>query len=316
MSQKPNISIDKTSEFLQEKFGGEVSQLTLLSGGEWSQAYFFVVENQKHVLRWCKSNDTFVKDAFVSHFNSPDLPIPKITLQGKAFDTFYAISTFASGNFIETLSATELASTLPALYELFDALRSADLSLTSGFGMWDAEGQGSHASWKSYLLDVSSDHESSITHGWREHLRAKSELQQIFNSLHEMLEKNVDACPESRELIHSDLLNYNVLVLNRTISGVIDWQCSLYGDSLYDIAWFLYYAPWYPQFGEIGLSEKILEHYKKSSTNTENISERLQCYYLHIGLGSIAYNAFKKDWVAAQEAADYTIEIVNSKLKK
>jgi hygromycin-B 4-O-kinase len=177
--------------------------------------------------------------------------------------------------------------------------------------MWDAEGQGSHASWKSYLLDVSSDHESSITHGWREQLRAKSELQQVFDELYEMLEKNVDACPEPRELIHSDLLNCNLLVLDHKMSGVIDWQCSLYGDSLYDIAWFLYYAPWYPQFAEIGLGDKLLEHYKKSSSNAENIIERLLCYYLHIGLGSITYNAFKKDWVAAQEAADYTMKMVN-----
>lgn len=309
MSQKPNITIDKTSELLQEEFGGEVSQLTLLSGGEWSQAYSFVLESQKYVLRWCKSNESFEKDEFASHFNSLELPIPKITLQGKAFDTFYAVSAFAPGNFIETLTATELTSTLPALYRLFDALRGADLSHTTGFGMWDAGGQGSHDSWKAYLLDVNNDHLDSITHGWREHLRAKSELQQGFDELYEMFKKDVDACPEIRELIHSDLLNCNLLVLNRKMSGVIDWQCSLYGDSLYDIAWFLYYAPWYPQFGEIGLGDKLLEHYKKSSPNSVKLSERLQCYFLHIGLGSIAYNAFKKDWTAAQAAADYTSKI-------
>jgi hygromycin-B 4-O-kinase len=316
MSQKPNITIDKTSELLQEKFGGEVLQLTLLSGGEWSRAYSFVLENQKYVLRWCKSTDSFEKDSFASRFNSLKLPIPKITLQGKAFDTYYAVSTFASGNFIESLSATELASTLPALYELFDALRSADLSQTSGYGLWDGEGKGSHKSWKAYLLDVNNDAENNLTHGWKQHLQTHPKLEEVFSWLYEILEKQVAACPEARELIHSDLLNFNLLVSDHHISGVIDWQCSMYGDSLYDIAWFLYYAPWYPQFGQIGMSEKILKHFVKSAWNTENIDERLQCYYLHIGLGSIAYNAFKQDWKAAQDAGEYTIEIVTSKSKK
>lgn len=306
MAQKPTMSASDTTSFLQQKFGHDISELSLLSGGEWSQAYSFIHQSQKYVLRWCKTRESFEKDAFASQFNSLKLPIPAISQQGKAFDMFYAISDFAPGNFIETLSATELELTLPALCDLFDALRDTDLSPTTGYGLWDASGQGSHASWKSYLLDVINDRESSITHGWSEHLRSQPKLGEMFNSLYEILEKHVNACPEARELIHSDLLNFNLLVLDHKISGVIDWQCSMYGDSLYDIAWFLYYAPWYPQFAEIGLSEKILTHYKLESNQTENIEDRLLCYYLHIGLGSIAYNAYKQDWKAAQDAVNYT----------
>lgn len=315
MAQKPTISASDTTSFLQQMFGQDISELSLLSGGEWSQAYSFLHERQKLVIRWCNSAETFEKDAFASRFNSSALPVPALSLQGKASDAFYAVSTFAPGNYIETLSATELESTLPALYALFDALRSANLSQTSGYGLWDARGQGSHATWKAYMLDVKNDHEESITHGWRQHLQSQPNLGEMFNSLYGILEKHVDVCPESRELIHSDLLNFNVLVLDHKISGVIDWQCSMYGDSLYDIAWFLYYAPWYPQFTSIGLEEKILTHFKQTATHTENIDKRLLCYYLHIGLGSIVYNAFKKDWKAAQEAANYTSELVKSSQK-
>lgn len=315
MSQKPNITIEQTSEFLMGKFGKDISQLTRLSGGEWSQAYSFLYSGQKYVLRWCKSSEAFEKDAFANQFNSLKLPIPAITLQGEAFVTFYAVSAFAKGNFIEALSATELELTLPALCGLFDTLRDTDLSPTTGYGLWNTQGKGSHDSWKGFLLDVTNDHTANITHGWRQHLQTQPMLGETFNSLYEILEKNVDACPEARELIHSDLLNFNLLVLDHKISGVIDWQCSMYGDSLYDIAWFLYYAPWYPQFAEIGLCEKILSHYKGAANQIDNIEERLCCYYLHIGLGSIAYNAFKKDWTAAQDAADYTRKMIHYRLK-
>lgn len=314
MSQKLNITIDKTSELLQEKFGGEVSQLTLLNGGEWSQAYSFVRDDQKYVLRWCKSSESFEKDAFAANFSSLELPIPTISHQGKKFGEFYAISVFVPGSFVETITPSQLELTLPALYKLFDALRLTDLSKTTGYGLWDAHGEGSHTSWKEFLLDVKNDHESSITHGWRKHLENQPEINEQFDQLFARLEKIIEACPQIRELIHSDLLNYNLLVLNQEISGVIDWQCSMYGDSLYDIAWFLYYEPWYPQFKTISLREKIIAYYSKSATNTQNINKRLLCYYLHIGLDSIAYNAFKKDWKAAKDAAEYTLKLVKDQV--
>ena len=37
-------------------------------------------------------------------------------------------------------------------------------------------------------------------------------------------------------IVHSDLLNRNVLVHGGRMSGVIEWGNALYGDPLYDIA--------------------------------------------------------------------------------
>jgi hypothetical protein len=42
MMQKPNISAQDTIQFLQEGFNQDATELTLLSGGDWSQAYSFV----------------------------------------------------------------------------------------------------------------------------------------------------------------------------------------------------------------------------------------------------------------------------------
>ena len=55
-------------------------------------------------------------------------------------------------------------------------------------------------------------------------------------------------CPELRHVIHMDLLNRNVLVSEdgTRIEAVFDWGCSAYGDFLYDVAWFTFWAPWHP----------------------------------------------------------------------
>ncbi len=308
MAQKPNISAQDTLQFLQQRLDADVADLTLLQGGDWSQAYSFVHHRQRYVVRWCCSSETFEKDAAVSPFSSAAMPIPKITDSGVAFETHFAISEFAQGTFFEALSSDELNATLPALLDLFDALRTVDLSHTRGYGGWDKNGVGNHTSWKSFLLDVKTDHTDSFAVGW---YAALAELlgTQVFDQLYSRLEALVDKCPEVRELIHSDLLNSNLLVSASKISAVIDWQCSLYGDSLYDLAWFVFYAPWYPQFAEVQLTHQLVARFATSAADITNLQPRLLCYQLHIGLGSIAYNAFKKDWKTAQEIAEYTLNI-------
>jgi hypothetical protein len=38
----------------------------------------------------------------------------------------------------------------------------------------------------------------------------------------------------------------------------------------------------------------------------DNVSERLLCYLLHIGLGSISYNAMIENWPVMNDAVDAT----------
>jgi len=309
MAQKPNVSVHDTLGFLQEKLDTDVRDLTLLSGGDWSQAYSFVHRHKKYVLRWCFSSETFEKDTVASAYRCDAMPIPKIIDSGTHYETCFAISEFVQGQFIETLTPAELEKTLSVLLNLFDALRTTDLTGTSGYGGWDKNGVGSHKSWKDYLLDVKRDDEETFAHGWYTDLANSRVGTQIFDQLYSQFESLVVFCSEGRELIHSDLLNSNLLVADAKISGVIDWQCSLYGDSLYDVAWFTFYAPWYPQFAAVQLSEKLMTHFESTTTNHSHLSDRLLCYQLHIGLDSIRYNAFKKDWKAAQDVADYTLKI-------
>jgi hygromycin-B 4-O-kinase len=309
MAQKPNISAQDTLRLLKEDLNKEVSELTLLSGGDWSQAYSFVHHNKKYVLRWCHSSETFEKDSVASLFSSEAMPIPKIIDSGTKFDTYFAVSEFAQGKFIDNLTSAELNNMLPALLKLFDALRNADLANTTGYGGWDKNGIGHHRSWKEYLLGVKNDHEENLYTGWYTDLAKSSVGTKIFDQLYSQLESLVEKCPEVRELIHSDLLNSNLLVSDARISAVIDWQCSLYGDSLYDVAWFIYYAPWFPQFAAVQLCQKLIAHFESMTANNSNLMTRLLCYQLHIGLGSICYNTFKKDWKAVQETAEYTLKI-------
>ncbi len=310
MAQKPHIPAEDTLQFLQTKFNQDVAELTLLSGGDWSQAYSFIHQYQKYVLRWCHSSETFEKDSLASLLSSDAMPVPKVLDTGRQFDTYFAITEFAQGKFIDTLSAAELTAMLPALFKLFDALRTTDLSTTSGYGGWDKNGVGSQKRWKDHLLGVKVDDDPNrFTSGWYAKLAQSPVGTTIFDQLYPQFEALVDQCPEVRQLIHSDLLNYNLLVSDTKISGVIDWQCSLYGDALYDVAWFTFYEPWYPEMAAIQLSQKLRAHFEAHSPNNAHLKERLLCYQMHIGLDSIIYNTAKQNWKNTQEVADYTLKI-------
>jgi hygromycin-B 4-O-kinase len=107
-----------------------------------------------------------------------------------------------------------------------------------------------------------------------------------------------------RCLVHCDLINRNVLVNDDTIAGVFDWGCSLYGDHLYDLAWFEFWAPWYPRLNMQYLRSEIERRWREVGYTPEDKEVRLIACYLHIGLDHLAYNAHLGDWPAVSATAE------------
>ena len=88
-------------------------------------------------------------------------------------------------------------------------------------------------------------------------------------------------CPEARYLVHSDLLNNNVLAAGDRVAAVLDWGCAVYGDFVYDLAWF--WQSWYPAWHAIDFEREAAHHYEAIGLDVPNLKERLHCYEVHIG---------------------------------
>jgi hygromycin-B 4-O-kinase len=310
MHSRP-IDLQETHHFLSHYFKISVTQVEAFGTGAWSQAFSFVKDQQKYVLRWSHTRENFERDQLAATYQRDGLPIPHILEIGHHHGSYFAISEFIEGVYFEHTPVTELAKLVPAIIKLFSALQSVDLSKTSGFGNWDAQGRGRYSSWSAFLLDVKNDRPEKLIHGWSKKLAASEVGFERFDHLYNQLEKLVAFCPEKRGLVHSDLINYNVLAKDDSISAVLDWGSSLYGDPLYDLAWLRYYEPWYPHFTQVRLNEELLTAFKVVNDDHQDLDERLRCYYLHIGLDSIAYNAFKEDWQQLRETLAYTEQFVN-----
>ena len=293
--------------FLVARLGCDVSEVSPIGHGEWSRAYAFRSGGREYIVRFSALDEDFRKDCIAARYSSRTLPIPAIVEIGETGGGHFAISERAAGGFLDDLRADQMRGMLPALFAALDAVRRVDLSAFTGYGIWGADGNAPHPSWRAALLAIADDRPGERTHGWRERLVASPTGSGPFD---EALARLPDDAQE-RHLIHSDLLNYNVLVEDGRINAVIDWGCGMYGDFLYDLAWFEFWSPWYAAWRGIDFRSEAARHYASIGLTVPRFEERLTCCQIHIGLAAQAYNAFKGRWDALEETARRTIEVAN-----
>jgi hygromycin-B 4-O-kinase len=79
------------------------------------------------------------------------------------------------------------------------------------------------------------------------------------------------------------------------VTAVYDWGCSVFGDYLYDLAWFTFWAPWMIGFSQLDLAKRVRSHHREIGVDVTNFDERLRCYELHIGVEHLAYQTVMND---------------------
>lgn len=297
------VAAEQAGAFLAQRFGDAVTDVEPIGHGEWSKAFAFRRSTAAYVIRFSEIDEDFAKDERATRLEHAGLPIPKMVERGRALEGHYAITERAPGGYLDDLDENQMRRVLPSLFAGLDAMRVVDVSSTTGYGLWGADGHGRHPSWNAALLAIAEDLPGTRTHG------AVPERMRAFEAGLKTLESLVVSCPESRHLVHSDLLHFNVLVDEGRVSAVLDWGSSLYGDFLYDIAWFAFWAPWFPAWNGIDFVRESATRYAANNADVPGFAERLRCYQVHIGLDGQAYNAFRGRWDHVDAIARRTLEV-------
>lgn len=194
-----------------------------------------------------------------------------------------------------------------------DAIRDIDISNTKGYGNWGPDGRGPQSSWQEALLQkFVGDQPDSRYFGWRAALENSPGGTRDFDTGLKVLERLAERMPKERYVIHNDLLYDNVLVEGDTISGVLDWGNSMYGDYLYDAAWLLYCQPRYTTWPDVDLVGELQRHWETVGPVPDDFEARLLCYQIHVGLGALSGNAYKKDWDELKLNTDHTMKLVET----
>lgn len=276
--------------FITEHLGRDVGPVEAVGEGAWSTCFGFTDGDRELVIRFGRHVDDFEKDRRASTFGSAKLPVPEVTETGEALGGYFAISTRAHGQPLESIAAWNPV--LPSLFAALDAMRAVEVPGT-GFGGWDGDGVARCATWRDFLLAVDVDTPERRTHGWRRKLVDSPVGDEPFRA---GLGRLADlALTVERHIVHGDLINRNVLVHDARITAVFDWGCSFYGDLLYDIAWLEFWSPWHPALAAIDIRARALTHYASIGLDVTDFDERLRACLIHIGLDHQAYCAFTGD---------------------
>jgi hygromycin-B 4-O-kinase len=292
------ITLQQAREFLTRYYGSDPADVEHAGEGAWSRCFGFRTGDDALVIRFGRYVSDFRTDQLAWAYAAPSLPIPEVLDIGEAYGGYYAISRRAFGTPLEQLRATEWLATLPSVVDMFEALRTTDISSTQGFGGWGESGDthAPHARWSDHLLAVGDDTPDRRTYGWRAKLAQSPEAQAAFAWGYELLKRIVDD-RAPRNLLHCDLINRNVLAKDGRVTGVFDWGCSRYGDHLYDLAWLEFWSPWHPNMDVRELRAALEQRWHAAGKIPTNLANRVLACYLHIGLDHIAYNAHTGDQI-------------------
>lgn len=309
------VGLAAAARFVSERYGTDAGASVLpLGSGDWSRAFSFRLREQDLVVRFGKHQEDFLKDQKVMSYSRPELPVPAVLEVGEGMGGFYAISERYFGVFLETLDEQGWRILLPALLRTLDALREVEFK---GGIVWSEEAEESGApplGWQQWLVASLEDQPGKRVSGWRTQLQERPEIEEVFASGERALRSLLPVCPETRHLLHRDLLNRNVLVAPDAsqVVAAFDWGCSLAGDFLYEVAWLTFWAPWYPALQALDFRQVIHEHYQRTNLVVEHFDERLRCYELHIGLEHIAYAAFTRREEHLDSITSRTRELLDS----
>jgi hygromycin-B 4-O-kinase len=137
--------------------------------------------------------------------------VPEDLEVGEAFDGVYAVSELVLGSLLEELDTDGWLQVVPSLFEVLEAVRRVKLR-GAGFGRWQANGDAPYSSWRDWLCAIAADPADSRIQGWRERMATIPRAQARFDVGNDRLVEAVEACPEPRHVVHSDLTAGNVLV--------------------------------------------------------------------------------------------------------
>ena len=266
-------------EFLGEHHGTTPSDLEVLSGGYWSAAYGYRIGDGELVLRLSERPDGFRADESAMRHSSATLPIPEVLTIGEAFGGWFAISRRHHGRFLEDVGTDEADVLGPTVVGLL-----ADLRAVPDTG---AETRP----WQRWLIEGLTDRPGSHTEGWRLRLAADPRAERTFRAVDERIHSMLDACPDRRQLVHSDLLHYNVLVTPDAdaVSAVFSWKCATWGDAIYDLAWCTFWGRWHDGIGALDLWDRVIP--TLSPSETVDVGVRHHVYELQIGATHLGWYA-------------------------
>ena len=280
--RKLTTSQSDLTDHIYQNFSSVASNFIRIHGGERSIAYSFSVNGKDFIIRINREIEGFQKDKNSYEDFQHVIPVPKILKIGPYQSGYYAISEKAKGSALD-----DNKQLTPALVEdIFSILDAIHIKAKKDdkYGLIDSTRKAHFTSWEEYLFKdyILVVKENGSYYTWKEiYAKSKKHVEE-FKNIERRIRELIKYIPNEKYFVHGDFGGSNLIVERDRVTAVIDWSESMYGDFLFDIA---YYAFWR---GDRELIIKYKNYCEKKGRVIPYFEERILCHQLFIGLHSLA----------------------------
>lgn len=263
-----------------------------IGSGMWSEAYAYQSHGEDFVIRISNSDDDFCKDQKLYNLlHAFTIPVPQIFSVGRIADSaYYAISARCKGFNLAQQKVCETQVT--GLFNILRQMQAITVSHFAGWGLMDSNLNGRFQSWPQSLLRF---HNQKMDYEMETLAGASLLTRELYDACILKIKKLLPFLPQTKNLVHGDYGFDNAMADGERITGILDWGEARLGDWLYDVAYLDFNSNDVP-YGELWKAHGVLK-----KLQLPNEGERLLCYKLVIGLGSVAIAAHLNDGVAFNE---------------
>ncbi len=306
---RPMVTTTQVLTTLNQHFREPIRDLTPVEGGQVARVFSFCVQEQEYIVRFnldAMLNSNFPKEAYlVRKLAGTSLPVAPILYVGRLDDLHFAISRKLPGKTLQEHTPQEVQALLPQILDLLEIAHNVDISGTQGYGVFDAQGKGSDASWHASLLKVSEEEDEHNYFGKWHRLFDETFLERdLFEDLYQRMKELLLSCPEERTLLLGGFTTNNLLAQDGKITAVLDLLNASYGDAVYDLVPLDF---WWPA---LGIREAFLADQQQRGRDLPFYPHRLLCYECHHALDGLRFFAKSGN----QQGYQMVREIIQRKL--
>lgn len=293
--EKPNLAMNEIENVLLNHLGSGASEITPLSGGNLSTVFSFILEGKGYVVKFSDLEGAYESERYISNLLSGQgIPFPRCLALGRTSQLTYLIMERMGGRNLSDCTAEEQTRQLPEIIDILTRMADADIGATKGYGWIGSDGNGSHSTWKDFVIDVhAEDQTGTFWENWYELFRTSCLERDVYEEIYNRLMTYISYNESNRSFIHGDFHQWNILSDGSRITGIIDGNC-MYGDSLVDLAILDRHLP------SSGVITAFQSYQEKAGISIPNFKERLIGAYYFKGLDGLRFYA-KMGWKDAYQ---------------
>ncbi|WP_339314979.1 aminoglycoside phosphotransferase family protein [Paenibacillus sp. FSL R10-2734] len=288
--KKPKLVMSEIEKVLENHLRPGATEITPLSGGNISNVFSFILEGKDYVVKFSDLAGAYETENYVSNLlSSQNIPFPKCLALGRTNQLTYLIMERMEGRNLSDCTAEEQTLQLPEIIGILTKMAAADIEATNGYGWIGADGNGSYASWKDFVVAVNSeDQTGTFWENWHELFHTTCLERDVYEEIYSRLLAYVPYNESNRSFIHGDFQQWNILFNGTRITGIIDGNY-MYGDFLVDLAILDRHMPW------SDVIKTYQTNQEKAGIVTPYFKERLMGAYYFKGLDGLRFYA-KMGW--------------------